>query len=249
MAQAMTSLAVTEPTCVSGAFDGRTINTDPEPEALGDLVMREGAVVVKGVFEEYADDLLELRERVFRWAAETPPLPAPDPLENCHCLQAGVSEYQRTPHVFHSYNFPRPSQLPAELSAHLLRYFQPLTDFKTRLTGNSAQLEEFGDGPALHPQLIQYPLGGGFFGRHVHPLEPQKIGTIVGLSRRGLDFAGGGTSVLVDDVVIDLEEQHDMGDIALFKYDAPHWVNPSDLADNFDWGSPAGRWSMVLPYY
>jgi hypothetical protein len=249
MAPIMTSLATTEPLCVSGSFDGWTITTDPEPEALGELVMTRGVVVVKGVFGQHADDLVALRERVFEWAAATPPQPEPDPTENCHCLQSGVSRYQKTPHVFHSYNFPRPSQLPPELSAHLLRYFRPLTEFKTRLTGNEAQLEEFGDGPALHPQLIQYPAGGGYFGRHIHPLEPQRVGTIVGLSRRGVDFTSGGTCVVVDGAVVDLEHHHDLGDIALFRYDAPHWVNPSDLVDKFDWESQAGRWSMVLPLY
>jgi hypothetical protein len=240
-----------EPVCVSGSFDGETITTDPAPEELGELVMSRGAVLVKGAFGAQADDLLALRERAFRWAAETPPLEEPHPTENCHCLQSGVSRFQKTPHVFHSYNFPRPSQLPADLSAHLLRYLEPLSAWKTRLTGNAAQLDErFGDGPALHPQLIQYPAGGGYFGRHIHPLEPQRIGTIVGLSRRGVDFSSGGTCVLVDEgTVVDLERHHDIGDIALFRYDAPHWVNPSDLIDKFDWESPAGRWSMVLPYY
>jgi hypothetical protein len=245
----MTSLATIEPLCVSGSFDGQAITTDPEPEALGELVMSRGVVIVKGVFGDQAEELRAVRRRVFEWAAGTPALPEPDPLENCHCLQSGVSRYQKTPHVFHSYNFPRLSQLPGELSAQLLRYFQPLTDFKTRLTGNAARLEEFGDGPALHPQLIQYPAGGGYFGRHIHPLEPQRIGTIVGLSQRGVDFSSGGTCVLIDDVVVDLERHHDLGDIALFRYDAPHWVNPSDLVDKFDWESEAGRWSMVLPLY
>jgi hypothetical protein len=246
---AMESMTTTEPICVSGSFDGKTIRTDPEPGPLGELVMDRGVVVVKGVFADQEQDLRALRERVFEWSAGTPPLPEPDPMENCHCLQSGVSAYQKTPHVFHSYNFPRPSQLPSELSAHLLRYFEPLTDFKTGLTGNAARIEEFGDGPALHPQLIQYPAGGGYFGRHIHPLEPQRIGTIVGLSQRGVDFASGGTCVLVDDDVVDLERHHDLGDIVLFRYDAPHWVNPSTLADKFDWNSQAGRWSMVLPYY
>src|SRR4051812_26142901 len=104
----MTSLAMMAPRCVAGSFDGRTITTDPETEELGELVMREVAVVVKGVFESCSDDLLELRDRVFEWAGSVSPLPVPDPLENCHCLQAGVSHFQKTPHVFHSYNFPRP---------------------------------------------------------------------------------------------------------------------------------------------
>src|SRR4051812_34654388 len=157
-------VAIVEPLCVQGSFNGETIVTDPPPEELGDHVMRRGVAVVKGVFGSHADELVTLRERVFEWAAGTPALDEPDPLENCHCLQAGVSRHQKTPHVFHSYNFPRPSQPPADPTTLLMRFFEPLTAFKTRLTGNPARLEDFGGGRGLHPQLIQYPAGGGYFG-------------------------------------------------------------------------------------
>jgi hypothetical protein len=72
---------------------------------------------------------------------------------------------------------------------------------------------------------------------------------IVALSRRGVDFASGGTCFAVDGSVVDIEPDHEIGDIALFRFDISHWVNPSSFADKFDWSSEAGRWSMVLPYH
>ena len=164
-------------------------------------------------------------------------------------MQAGVSRLQKTPHIYHSYNFNRISRLPPALAAQLLRYFKPLCDFQNAVTGNAARLEGFEDGPTLHPQLIQYPLGGGIFGRHLHPLNPQRIGLIAALSRRGADYGRGGACFDVGGEVVDIEPYHDMGDIALFRFDLPHWVNPSDLRDKFDWDSDRGRWTMVLPYH
>jgi hypothetical protein len=245
---ASVGLVRAEPARFSGAFDGERIVTDPPPDSLGQIVMDGGVAVVKGVFGSEADELLALRRQVFEWGRATPPTSAAVPDVNGHSRMAGVSARQKTPHVYHSYDLDRISQLPKRLGAHLRRYYEPLADFQNALTGNSGRLEAFGDGPTLRPQLIQYPPGGGLFGRHVHPLEPQRIGMIVALSRRGVDFAHGGACFAHMGSLIDIEPFHDIGDIALFRFDIPHWVSPSDLGEKFDWDSEAGRWSMVLPY-
>jgi hypothetical protein len=222
--------------------------TDRPVTEISDAVMSGNVFILKNVFKEQREDLVELRRAVFRWAQETAATEQPDPTANCHCRQAGVSKLQKTPHVYHSYNFNRLSELPSELSAQLYGYFEPLRVFQNALTGNAATFENF-DGVALHPQIIQYPAGGGIFGRHHHPLNPQRIGLIVGLTRRGVDYDSGGTGFDVDGTVIDIEADHDLGDVALFRFDIPHWVNPSNLRHKFDWDSEAGRWTMVLPYY
>jgi hypothetical protein len=205
--------------------------------------------VISGVFAPALEELLRLRRSVFEWGQNTEPLVEPLPNENCHCLQAGVSRLQKTPHVYHSFNFNRISQMPSPLAEQLLKYFKPLSEFQNAITGNSARLEGFEDGQTLHPQVIQYPVGGGSFGRHFHPLLPQRIGLIVALSKRGVDYPSGGTCFEINGQVVDLEQQHDLGDIALFRFDVPHWVTPSDLKEKFDWDSERGRWTMVLPYY
>lgn len=237
------------PTCLEGSFtDGRIAAAIPLRE-IGATVMSGKIVVIKNVFAAEADNLVTLRRAVFDWGQSVAPLDQPEPRTNCHCLQAGVSKLQKTPHVYHSYNFDRISKLPADLSRQLLRYFEPLTVFQNSITGNDARLERFDNGPALHPQILQYPQGGGFFGRHHHPLTPQKIGLIVGLSRRGVDHTKGGTGFDVKEAEVNLETVHDFGDIALFRFDTPHWVNQTDPRDNFNWDCERGRWTMVLPYY
>ena len=239
---------MTQPICSPGSFVNGQIVTEMPVSEISASLMAGNIFVIKGVFSSEKKDLIELRQTVVEWGRSTEPLAEPDPQENCHCMQAGVSRLQKTPHVYHSYNFNRISKLPGDLSGKLRKYFGPLCDFQNSVTGNSARLEGFEDGQTLHPQVIQYPCGGGIFGKHKHPLLPQKVGLIVGLSERGVDYRTGGTCFETQGVV-DLESYHDLGDIALFRFDIPHWVNPSTLQDKFDWDSEAGRWTMVLPYY
>ncbi len=238
-----------KPSCTPGDFVGGKILTEMSYSQLGETVMSRGLLVLEGVFAAEVESLRALRQAVHKWGQETEPLPEPAPTENCHCLQAGVSRFQQTPHIYHSYNFNRISQMSTHLGQHLYAYFKPLCDFQNAITGNKARLEGFEDGHALHPQIIHYPLGGGFFGRHQHPLAPQRIGLVVALSQRGVDYVSGGTCFDVNGTVVDLESDHDLGDVALFRFDVPHWVTPSDLKDKFDWNSERGRWTMVLPYY
>ena len=63
-------LARVAPLYVSGTFDGYAIVTDPEPEALGEVVMGGQVVVVSGVFGSYVDELLALRRQVFDHRAQ-----------------------------------------------------------------------------------------------------------------------------------------------------------------------------------
>jgi len=231
----------------SAEFTGGAIAPRWPVSRLSAEVMSGNVVVLRGVFP--AEELLALRRAAWRWAQAMDPTAEPGPTVNCHCLQSGISRLQKTPHVYHSYNFNRISALPDELAGRLWSFFRPLLQFQNALTGNAARLEAFEDGLTARPQLIQYPRGGGIFGRHVHPLDPQRIGLIVGMSRRGTDFDRGGTGFDIDGTVIDIEPHHDLGDVALFRFDIPHWVTPSALRTKFDWGCELGRWSMVLPTY
>lgn len=235
--------------CTKGRLVDGAITIEMSATQLSETIMSGTIVILNSVFAQESDALLSLRHAVFTWGQATPSLDQPDPQANCHCLESGVSRRQLTPHIYHSYNFNRVSQLPGDLSTQLYRCFEPLRVLQNSITGNRAEFEIPGSGASLHPQIIQYPLGGGLFGRHFHPLVPQRIGLIAALSRRGVDYDKGGTCFDIDGTVIDIEPYHDFGDVALFRFDIPHWVNPSDLRRKFGWGSESGRWTMVLPYY
>jgi len=211
-------------------------------------VMDEGRLVVlKGVFSDAS--VSGLRTAVADWGRQVAAADTDDFRGNYHRRRAMVSRLQQAPHVFHDYNFHEFAALPPTLSGQLSGLFEPLRGLYNDLTGNDVRLELPANGPYVHPQLIHYPSGGGFFGRHWHKLHPQALGFIVSLSRRGRDYRNGGTCFEIDGEIIDMETRHEIGDICIWRYDHPHWVTQSDLQDKFDWASDAGRWVATFAYF
>lgn len=216
--------------------------------SLLDLVMKQGCVVIKRCFP--ADTLEKVRDAVHAWGASHPITPPQTYIdENFHSLESGISPRQKTPHVYHAYNFTRPLELPAELKATTLPVFERLRVFQNALTGNAATFEPDQDGRKARPQIIHYPSGGGMFGKHTHPLEPQRVGLILGLSKRGKDYDNGSTHFEMGGVRSGTDHVHDQGDLILFRFDIPHWISAIDQGEKFDPASPKGRWTAVLPYY
>lgn len=211
-------------------------------------VMEEGRILLlKGAFPDAM--LTELRRAVAAWGREVAAAEADDFAGNYHRRRAMVSRLQQAPHVFHDYNFNDLAAVPAGLQAQLRGLFEPLRGLYRDLTGTETRFEVPAAGAYVHPQIIQYPSGGGFFGRHWHNLEPQQLGFIVSLSKPGRDYRNGGTCFEIDGEVVDLEGRQDVGDICVWRYDHQHWVTQSDLRDKFDWDSEAGRWVATYAYF
>jgi hypothetical protein len=224
----------------------------PEGMSLSQLfqhVMNHGVAVLNGVFP--SGQLGQVREAVHNWGLHTemrPPQTYVD--ENFHAIESGISPRQKTPHNFHAYNFNHILQVePPELSQILLAIFEPLRRFQNDLTGNNGRYERDELGRKVRPQIIHYPCGGGMFGRHTHPLEPQRIGLVLALAERGKDFERGSTHFEITGSDIGTDDIHDIGDMILFRFDIPHWITVIDEGGNLDYSSPRGRWTAVLPYY
>lgn len=219
----------------------------PLPD-LFDEVMDRHIVVLRNAFPP--DQLTRLREDVHGWSQRVegkPPQTYID--ENFHSIESGISPRQKTPHNYHAYNFNQLQSMEDRLSDALLEVFEPLRVFQNNLTGQSATFGRDAEGHKLHPQVIQYPAGGGMFGRHSHPLEPQRIGLILGISERGHDFETGATHFDIDGEDIGTDRVHNIGDMILFRFDVPHWITPVDPDAALDYGSSRGRWTLVLPFY
>ena len=233
----------------AGNLNGKTISCERSAAEIGQEVRDGTIVVIKQVFSE--KDARRLRDLTFAWGQVQESTRQADfyslTKNNHFCLEQGVSNRQKTLHYYHSHNFNDPHHLePIELRELLARFCDPLADFYNRITGHKAGLE--GE-CALHPQIIHYPSGGGFFARHTHPIEPQRIGIIVSLAKHGEDFRQGGTGFEIDGEILSIEPHHDLGDVALFRFDLPHWVSPIDIGSAMDRSSSQGRWTLVLPYY
>ncbi|WP_420433341.1 hypothetical protein [Hyphobacterium sp.] len=113
-----------------------------------------------------------------------------------------------------------------------------------------ARLDTPLDGARLHPQFIHYPRGGGYFGRHVHPFQPQKIGLIVALTASGTHFDTGSTLFWDErDRRLDLDAWQAVGSDTAFRYDLPHAVSGVDTDAQLAFGTPTGRWVAIMPLH
>jgi hypothetical protein len=230
-----------------GTLSGNSIRTEMPSEEIARIVSEKKIVVIKDLFPSKV--LLELRKEVAKWAEQTPEATADDFKGNYHTRKAKISNIQKTPHVFHDYNFNNFNNLPESLRSKMLEVFDPLRIFYNSLTGYNVPFGYIENAPYLHPQLIQYPVGGGFFGRHNHNLLPQQIGFILSLSKYGKDYKGGGTCFETKGEIIDMEAHQDIGDLVLWPNDVDHWVKQSPLDDWFSWDMDKGRWVATLAYF
>jgi len=219
----------------------------PRAEIVERVMERGELVILKGAFPDPL--VTAVRGAVADWGRGAAPADIDDFAGNYHRRRVHVARLQQAPHVFHDYNFNDLKALPADLQTTLRSVFEPLRELYNALTGYDVRFEIPASGPYVHPQLIHYPGGGGFFARHWHNIAPQKLGFIVSMSRRGRDFRNGGTCFEIDGEVIDTEAYQEVGDILVWRYDHHHWVTQSDLQDKFDWTSDAGRWVATFAYF
>lgn len=234
---------------IAGSLKDGQITAETELEAVGREVMSGTICVIKQAFP--ASKARQLRDLAFAWGKSQSVSAQKDfyshTKENHFCTERGISAIQKTLHHYRSHNFNDYKNVESvELRELLADFCLPLQTFYNRITDNRA---EFDGERRLHPQIIHYPSGGGFFARHTHALEPQRIGLIVSLSKYGEDFNQGGTGFDVDGEIVDIEPHHDAGDIGLFRFDLPHWVSPIDIETAMDHDSARGRWTLVMPYY
>lgn len=227
--------------------DGVITTTLDREEIVARVMDRGELLLLKQAFPE--EMMVALRSAVADWGRQVPAADVDDFGGNYHRRRAMVSRVQQAPHVFHDYNFNALMAAPAGLRGQLLALFEPLRGLYNDLTGYEVAFEIPPSGPYVHPQLIHYPSGGGFFARHWHNLLPQKLGIIVSLARPGRDYRNGGTGFEIEGETLDMEPHHQIGDVLLWRYDHHHWVTQSDLRDKFDWDSDAGRWVATFAYF
>lgn len=227
----------------TGRFvDGR-IECSVSLSEISESVLTKGVALLTGVFDP--DALAKLRQTVFEWSLTTAPQLLCE--RSFHRIDHLPSKSE-SPHIFHAYNlYLRNGAIDPDLENSIRPYAMAMKELQNGITNNNADFEPNEDGYFLRPQLIQYPSGGGFFASHLHPYRPQQIGLIVSLSQQGVDFVSGGTWFEFGDEIISIDGRHNMGDIALFKYDIPHGIAEVDAGKQLDWSSPCGKWSMVLP--
>lgn len=232
------------PVVVKSCITNEKTVFDVSFDEITSLVFEGRIVILKKVFN--AGMMLNFRRQLVDWWKNTEPFPhgkSPNtaPEINYHRIDDGVIK-SVCPHIFHQFGLNSPGNLTNDLGQAAQIIAESMKDLQNKVAETNFDISLAG----LRLKVLQYPLGGGFLAEHSHPLEPQRIGLITGLSQIGKDFTTGGTFFHTPFGRVDTLAQHDIGDVILFRYDLPHAVAAVDEEKPLDWTSEAGKWSVVL---
>lgn len=101
------------------------------------------------------------------------------------------------------------------------------------------------DGVVDRVQVVRYPPGAGYLEPHQDPWKHQRLFISGYMSRRGVDYEGGGFYLVGEnDQVIDLEDRIEVGDVAIGYATVMHGVAPCH--GECDWALDDGRWFLSL---
>lgn len=232
------------PELIQSGLVADSIESDLSDGEIAALVSSGKVVVLKRVFEPAA--MISFRRAVANWCAQTAAYPhgvAPSttPTLNYHRIDDGKI-VSALPHIFHQVCFNDADALDGELGEQTRWVIGAMKDLQNRVAGTSFDFSLAG----LRTKVLRYPDGGGYLAEHLHPLEPQRIGLILSLSRIGEDFVEGGTTFRTPLGFVDTNQYHDIGDIIIFRYDLAHGVKPVDAHRKLDWNSESGKWTVLL---
>jgi hypothetical protein len=101
------------------------------------------------------------------------------------------------------------------------------------------------DGVVDRVQIVRYPPGAGYLEPHQDPWKHQRLFISGYMSKRGVDYEGGGFYLVGEkDEVIDLEDRINVGDVAIGYATVMHGVAP--CRGECDWARHDGRWFLSL---
>jgi hypothetical protein len=103
------------------------------------------------------------------------------------------------------------------------------------------------DGVVDRIQVVRYPPAIGYLEPHVDAWQHQRCFFSVYMSKRGVDYQGGGFYFVdASGAAQYLEDQIDVGDVCLGHANLLHGVAPCDRDKTPDWNATDGRWFLSL---
>lgn len=103
------------------------------------------------------------------------------------------------------------------------------------------------DGVVDRVQVVRYPPAIGFLEPHQDPHRHQRLFLSAYMSKRGVDYQGGGFYLVgPGDEVIDVEDRLEVGDACIGYATVMHGVAPCDREKQPEWSAADGRWFLSL---
>lgn len=212
--------------------------------SLYDLIMNQNIIILKDLFE--TSYLNNIKNKIIKYRTKIES-------NNYNRLNSKSSFVRRdvnpihsiTKHTFDSYCISTFDIKNDYLSSLTIDIFDRLKYIHNSITNNTFDYSNIENNVGFRPQIIHYPIGGGHFDYHTHPLLPQEIGLILNLSAPKSDYKSGSTVFKENNTEIDIFDDHQQGCLAIFKYDLMHKVTAVDQGDSINFKK--GRFSAILP--
>ena len=103
------------------------------------------------------------------------------------------------------------------------------------------------DGVVDRIQVVRYPPRIGFLEPHSDPYRYQRLFFSGYMSKRGVDFQGGGFYLVgPGDKLVEIEDQLEVGDVSIGYATVCHGVAPVDRDKEPSWDKQDGRWFLSM---
>ena len=98
------------------------------------------------------------------------------------------------------------------------------------------------DGVVDRVQIVKYPENTGYIEPHYHDPKNQRLIISVYMSKKGIDYMGGGTCFFKGKKIINVENKIDVGDVGIFYATLKHAVHPIKEVNKKIENKLRGRW-------
>ncbi len=203
----------------------------------GNVVLLKGAV---------APDMCSgLRDALLDWADRAAEFETGTSAQigdlNFHRIDDG-SQPAHIDHRMHVFGFGAPTELADTLAGPLQRCARDLQRVNNAVAGTDFRVASDG----LRIMAMHLPRGGGHIAPHEHPYLPNKVTSILMLSRPGEDYRSGGPAFQLHGGWIRVAEETGLaqGDIVLARADVPHVFSAVDPETDIRWRETGGFWAL-----
>ena len=223
---------------------------DPSPDWLWNVVvsMYFGDVyIIMGAFDK--DWMKELKRKAFEYGQAT--------ASSFHKMLEGSPDFHRVIDLEAGKNYS------FKVCKHSSFFYpwnnDPLECFPSvyarwrvikRLMGiesNSYEANTPRDGVVDRIQIAQYPSSIGYLEPHSDPYKHQRLFFSGYMTKRGVDYEGGGFYLVGEgDRIVEAEADINVGDIGIGYATVVHGVSPCNRDKSPDWSSMDGRWFLSM---
>lgn len=217
----------------------------PDISCMVESLYAGDIILLRGAFSP--EWMRELKRKTVEWCAARPPkfykmLDGSPDFHRVIDHELGLKyAFRQCKHSAYFYNW---NDDPLQIFYDIYERWSPLKELMG-LRPNEYRDNAPRNGVVDRVQIVRYPPGAGYLEPHCDPHLHQRLFISAYMSKRGVDYEGGGFYLVgANNEKVDLEEQIEVGDIAIGYATVMHGVAP--CVGPTDWAKDDGRWFLSL---